>query len=416
MECPHCGKKSNGTVKFCIYCGKSVNNLDVLQKEATVKADIRTEKQNTNSTQFQSQSGISLKKNSITGAARKKSYIPVVACTVLVISIIGILMALMRRHNTQNVASKNIEAAYGDSFDETVDYDANPETDDAVEHNDADLEMIEPNEETFSDNFEMGHSDIDIEGEVLSIRDKYDRIMDKVMGGQLNVSIITEGVTAYQSGDSVQAVFVNKGVDGYDYSRKYYFDDNHLMFAYYEGSDAHRLYFKNDKLFRWRYSPVASNPQDAENYDGDYADGYQELEDYAVRESYTFLNDMETVDEDVADYILPNSDSRYLTKSDLEGLSKEECRLARNELYARHGRKFDDEALTNYFSQFDWYHPTIDPDNFDESILNDVEIANRDLIVQFEEELDLRQYFGQKKSKDYAVFLSSSSSFCCGVK
>lgn len=390
MECPHCGKKSNGTVKFCIYCGKSVNNLDVLQKEATVKADIRTEKQNINSTQFQSQSGISLKKNSITGAARKKSYIPVVACTVLVISIIGILMALMRRHNTQNVASKNIEAAYGDSFDETVDYDANPETDDAVEHNDADLEMIEPNEETFSDNFEMGHSDIDIEGEVLSIRNKYDRIMDKVMGGQLNVSIIIEGVTAYQSGDSVQAVFVNKGVDGYDYSRKYYFDDNHLMFAYYEGSDAHRLYFKNDKLFRWRYSPVASNPQDAENYDGDYADGYQELEDYAVRESYTFLNDMETVDEDVADYILPNSDSRYLTKSDLEGLSKEECRLARNELYARHGRKFDDEALTNYFSQFDWYHPTIDPDNFDESILNDVEIANRDLIVQFEEEQGYR--------------------------
>lgn len=389
MECPHCGKKSNGTVKFCIYCGKSVNNLDVLQKEATVKADIRTEKQNTNSTQFQSQSGISLKKNSITGAARKKSYIPVVACTVLVISIIGIL-TLMRRHNTQNVASKNIEAAYGDSFDETVDHDANSETDDAVEHNDADLEMIEPNEETFSDNFEMGHSDIDIEGEVLSIRDKYDRIMDKVMGGQLNVSIITEGVTAYQSGDSVQAVFVNKGVDGYDYSRKYYFDDNHLMFAYYEGSDAHRLYFKNDKLFRWRYSPVASNPQDAENYDGDYADGYQELEDYAVRESYTFLNDMETVDEDVADYILPNSDSRYLTKSDLEGLSKEECRLARNELYARHGRKFDDEALTNYFSQFDWYHPTIDPDNFDESILNDVEIANRDLIVQFEEEQGYR--------------------------
>ena len=30
--------------------------------------------------------------------------------------------------------------------------------------------------------------------------------------------------------------------------------------------------------------------------------------------------------------------------------------------------------------------------------------------------VDLRQYFGQRKSKDYAVFLSSSSSFCCGVK
>ena len=30
--------------------------------------------------------------------------------------------------------------------------------------------------------------------------------------------------------------------------------------------------------------------------------------------------------------------------------------------------------------------------------------------------LDLCQYFGQKKSKDYAAFLSSSSSFCWGVK
>ena len=29
--------------------------------------------------------------------------------------------------------------------------------------------------------------------------------------------------------------------------------------------------------------------------------------------------------------------------------------------------------------------------------------------------LDLRQYFGQKKLKDYADFFSSSSSLCCGV-
>ena len=32
------------------------------------------------------------------------------------------------------------------------------------------------------------------------------------------------------------------------------------------------------------------------------------------------------------------------------------------------------------------------------------------------EEVDLCQYFGQKKLKDYATFLSSSSSFCCGVR
>lgn len=390
MKCPHCGKESNRIVKFCIYCGKSVNNLDVLQKGATVKAGVKAEKQNTNCTQFQSQSGISLKRNFITDVMRKKIYISVIFACILVIAIISISMVLIRRHNTQDVGNRNIEVVYGDNFDETVDYDENPETDEDVEYNDANSEMAEPYEETFSDNFKLGLSDIDVESEVLSIGDKYDRIMDKVMGDHLNVSIIIEGVTAYQLGDSMQAVFVNRGVDGYDYSRKYYFDDNHLIFAYYEGRDAHQLYFKNDKLFRWRYFPVASNPQDAENYDGDYVDGYQELEDYAVRECYSFLNGMETVDEDVADYILPNSDSRYLTKSDLEGLSKKECRLARNEPYARHGRKFDDKVLVNYFSQFDWYHPMIDPDNFDETMLNDVEIANRDLIVQFEEEQGYR--------------------------
>ena len=30
--------------------------------------------------------------------------------------------------------------------------------------------------------------------------------------------------------------------------------------------------------------------------------------------------------------------------------------------------------------------------------------------------LDLCQYFRQKKLKDYAAFLSSSCSFCCGVR
>ena len=37
-------------------------------------------------------------------------------------------------------------------------------------------------------------------------------------------------------------------------------------------------------------------------------------------------------------------------------------------------------------------------------------------LADFARSLDLCQYFGQKKSKDYAAFFSSSSSFCCGVK
>ena len=85
-------------------------------------------------------------------------------------------------------------------------------------------------------------------------------------------------------------------------------------------------------------------------------------------------------------YILPNSEKELLTKDDLEGLTAEECEIARNEIYARHGRKFKDAELQAYFDACDWYEGSIEPGDFSETDLSDIEIANRDLIVEYEEE------------------------------
>lgn len=41
----------------------------------------------------------------------------------------------------------------------------------------------------------------------------------------------------------------------------------------------------------------------------------------------------------------------------LNSLSKEQLRLLRNSVYARHGYKFNSSDLTKYFSQFSWYSP-----------------------------------------------------------
>lgn len=87
---------------------------------------------------------------------------------------------------------------------------------------------------------------------------------------------------------------------------------------------------------------------------------------------------------------LPTSSSEYLTMSDLEGFSQDDCRMARNELYARHGRRFDDPNLQAYFDALDWYEGTIAPSDFDESVMNEYEIANRDLIVQYEKDMGYR--------------------------
>jgi hypothetical protein len=89
-------------------------------------------------------------------------------------------------------------------------------------------------------------------------------------------------------------------------------------------------------------------------------------------------------------YVFPDSDKKLLTQADLSGLSAQECKIARNEIYARHGRKFKDAELQAYFDALDWYEGTIDPDDFDESLLNDIEIANKNLIVAYEEDKGYR--------------------------
>ena len=90
------------------------------------------------------------------------------------------------------------------------------------------------------------------------------------------------------------------------------------------------------------------------------------------------------------DYIIPDSGARSLDRSDIEGLGKEELRLARNEVYARYGRLFDDEALQNYFDEKDWYHGSIKPEDFKDSLLNEYEKQNLYLILDYEEEMGYR--------------------------
>lgn len=83
-------------------------------------------------------------------------------------------------------------------------------------------------------------------------------------------------------------------------------------------------------------------------------------------------------------YILPYSDSLYYSTDELMALSKEELRLARNEIYARHGRKFETEDLNAYFSAQPWYYGYLSMDEFDDSVLNEYEKANLDTIKAVE--------------------------------
>lgn len=83
-------------------------------------------------------------------------------------------------------------------------------------------------------------------------------------------------------------------------------------------------------------------------------------------------------------YILPYSDSCYLSDSDVNWMSSADLRLARNEIYARHGRIFDSADLNDYFNSQSWYVGLYTANEFDESCLNKYEKANVLFIQSYE--------------------------------
>lgn len=87
------------------------------------------------------------------------------------------------------------------------------------------------------------------------------------------------------------------------------------------------------------------------------------------------------------EYVLPDSDRRLVTESDLENLSPLECRIARNEIYARHGRLFADEQLQNYFDCCTWYSGEMTGEDFTLDMLSDIERENAEFISAYEEKM-----------------------------
>lgn len=88
------------------------------------------------------------------------------------------------------------------------------------------------------------------------------------------------------------------------------------------------------------------------------------------------------------EYILPNSNVEYLTEADIAELTLQEINYAKNEIYARHGRRFKSQELMDYFTSKSWYEGIYDPDDFDtnysDDALNDYEKKNAEFLGSVE--------------------------------
>lgn len=132
---------------------------------------------------------------------------------------------------------------------------------------------------------ESEHPWVDVETEVSRIRAIYN---DTVAG--MNAGLYTHmeeggGVEYYYDGNDLKCMVVSKDAYGMMYSRWFYYENGQLIFAYYENEDAHRFYFYQGDLMRWRYAANAQNAQNAVNEDWGTSEEFCQWERTVLAES-----------------------------------------------------------------------------------------------------------------------------------
>ena len=111
---------------------------------------------------------------------------------------------------------------------------------------------------------------------------------------------------------------------------------------------------------------------------------YKKYAKYQVEEKeITFANIVTECGGDLSGVIFADSSERELTESELMEKSAEDLRIARNEIWARHGYSFKDEALREHFNKQIWYSAS--DEAVTEESLNDIEKSNVALIKSMED-------------------------------
>lgn len=80
-------------------------------------------------------------------------------------------------------------------------------------------------------------------------------------------------------------------------------------------------------------------------------------------------------------FIFPDSDTKLIQQSEIEGLSDSDLNYAINEIYARHGYIFRDKDMYRYFKQFSWYKDEVPANEFSLYAFNQIEQQNWSLLV-----------------------------------
>lgn len=143
-------------------------------------------------------------------------------------------------------------------------------------------------------------------------------------------------------------------------------------------------YTSSDTANQNRFRDIVLSTSDTTEFFGTYTKEYIPQADISGAFSSDYMN---------MDYMLDFSSQREVTAADLDGMSLAQLRIARNEIFARHGRQFKDSMLNQWFYSRAWYLDIpvkYSPDDFDRlspSPLSKLEIQNVEFIKSYEDML-----------------------------
>ena len=177
---------------------------------------------------------------------------------------------------------------------------------------------------------------------------------------------------------------------------------------YHEQQDSYMFQYTSNNTENVKdFRKIVLQTSEESEFTGSYTKEYVPQSDVSGAFSNDYLN---------KDYIFEFSGQRMIAESELNGLSLAELRIARNEIFARHGRQFKDPFLNQWFYSKAWYLniPTkYSPDDFDSirpSPLNKTELDNIDVILNYEERIMSTQMIypnaGTQQLSEYDLALS----------
>lgn len=94
------------------------------------------------------------------------------------------------------------------------------------------------------------------------------------------------------------------------------------------------------------------------------------------------------------EYYEPDLSEKAVSENELMNLNQTDLSIARNQIFARHGREFQDDFLDAVFRRKSWYQPEFSPEEFaglEQQKLSEVEQANLKTIMKVEEQKGYRK-------------------------